>query len=222
MTKRIDGLLKNSGLPGPRGNLSLLYYFSKEATEDEVKECFLFIHDEVKNSPEEFVGMCGIVGLCCLRKYDLHKTIETIRPYASHSSWRIREAVAIGIQEIVGNNLQVLINILDNWVDGNEYEKRAVIAALCEPKLLDDKKDVKRVLNILAKTTNTFLDVHGKLSNAQETLRKSAGYCWSVAIAASPDEGKKCFEALLSTDNKHILWIIKENLKKNRLKKNGW
>jgi hypothetical protein len=219
MTKRIEYLLKNSGLPGPRGNLTLLYSFSKDATAGEVAECLSFINDNLKNSPEEFAGMCGIVGLCCLQKDNPQKAIATVRPYASHSSWRIREAVAIGIQEMVDENLYDVIKILEDWTGGNEYEKRAVIASLCEPKLLVNKSDVKSILNILAKTMATFSGVNGALSEGQIALRKAAGYCWSVAIVASPEDGKKSFEKLLPAKNKHISWIIKENLKKNRLLK---
>jgi len=35
----IKHLLSNSGLPGTRANLELLYSFSKSATEPEIKEC---------------------------------------------------------------------------------------------------------------------------------------------------------------------------------------
>ncbi len=43
------------------------------------------------------------------------------------------------------------------------------------------------------------------------------GYCWSVAVAALPDVGKPLLEKWLNIDNKDIIWMMKENLKKNRL-----
>jgi len=48
-------------------------------------------------------------------------------------------------------------------------------------------------------------------------LKKGLGYCWSVAVAALPDEGKALFSAWLDTTDKDIRWILRENLKKNRL-----
>jgi hypothetical protein len=45
------------------------------------------------------------------------------------------------------------------------------------------------------------------------------GYCWSVAVAALPDEGKPMMERWLRSSNKDVRWILKENLKKNRLLK---
>jgi hypothetical protein len=120
---------------------------------------------------------------------------------------------------MVDENLCDVIKILEDWTSGNEYEKRAVIASLCEPKLLDCKSNVRCILNILSKIMACFACVTGPLSEGQITLRKAAGYCWSVAIVASPEDGKKSFEALLPAKNKHTLWIVKENLKKNRLLK---
>jgi hypothetical protein len=38
----VDHLLKNSGLPGPRANLTLLYAFAKNATAEEVNACLTF------------------------------------------------------------------------------------------------------------------------------------------------------------------------------------
>jgi hypothetical protein len=45
------------------------------------------------------------------------------------------------------------------------------------------------------------------------------GYCWHVAVAALPDEGKPATEKWLASQNTDIRWIMKENLKKNRLAK---
>lgn len=43
------------------------------------------------------------------------------------------------------------------------------------------------------------------------------GYCWSVAVASLPAEGKPMLERWLNLPNQDIHWIMKENLKKNRL-----
>ncbi len=93
--------------------------------------------------------MCGIVGFCILKKNDFHETLKTIRTYASHSSWRIREAVVIRIKEIVDNCLNEIIDNLEKWLEGNELEKRAIVAALCESKLLKNKSEISRVSEIL-------------------------------------------------------------------------
>lgn len=217
MSPVIEHLLKNSNLPGPRGNLELLYSFSKTAVKEEVSECLTFITDDVHNSPEEFVGMCGIVGYCILNREHIPETLDFIRKFASHQSWRIRESAAIGIQEIALTREKEILSGLRKWMDGNELEKRAVVAALCEPKLLKDKGVVSEVFVILDAITLSFSRVSEKLNDGQTSLRKALGYGWSVAIAAHPEEGKKKLEKLAFSENKHIRWIVKENLKKNRL-----
>jgi hypothetical protein len=217
MTQTIDNLLKNSRLPGPRGNLELLFSFSKTATEDEVNECLSYCVPDVRNSPEEFVAMCGIVGYCVLHKNSIGTTLAFVRKYASQCSWRVREAVAIGIQQIAERNMNEIIDTLKNWTGGNDLEKRAVVAALCEPKLLKEKGIVVELFGILDKLTMEFDRIAGKLSDNQDTLRKTLGYGWSVAIVSLPDKGKTAFEKIAKHDNKHIKWIVKENLKKNRL-----
>ncbi len=216
-TKTIENLLLNSGLPGPRGNLALLYSFAHRATAAEIEECLAYYHDHLQNSPEEFVVMCGIVGYCILNQNNISGIMEKIRGYASHQSWRIREAVAIGIQEVAALKMNEIIHHLEKWLDGNELEKRAVVAALCEPKLLKESQINIKILNILAALTRAFEKIDGKLSDQQNTLRKTLGYGWSVVIVAIPQEGKIVFETAARSSNKHIRWIIKENLKKNRL-----
>ena len=48
-------------------------------------------------------------------------------------------------------------------------------------------------------------------------LRKGMGYCWSVAVVAFPDIGMAWMEKWLFGQDKDIRWILRENLKKNRL-----
>jgi hypothetical protein len=213
----VSYLLDHSGLPGPRGNLSLLYEFASTADEAAVQECLGFLRDDLSNSPEEFVVMCAIVGYCVLHKKALPATIGAVRPHAVHSSWRIREAVAMGIQELAEQHVDEVIDALEPWIAGCPLEQRAVVAALCEPKLLKVPRQVQGVLEVLGRITNEFLLIEGKLTDAQVSLRQTLGYGWSVAMAALPSAGKLAFEAL-PFGHRHIGWVVRENLKKNRLK----
>ena len=43
------------------------------------------------------------------------------------------------------------------------------------------------------------------------------GYCWSVAVAGCPEQGKRAMERWCKSDDPDVLWIMKENLKKDRL-----
>ena len=212
----VNYLKEHSNLPGPRGNLELLYSFAKVATELEINDCLKYIQRDTKNSPEEFVGMCGIVGFAVYNQDKNEFVLEYIRKFASHSSWRIREAVAMAIQEISANNMKETLENIVTMKNGNCYEKRAVVAGLCEPKLLKDEKIATKVLDILKEITEVF-NHNNKLKDEEDSLRKALAYGWSVAIVHAPEKGKQAFEQLFSNNGKHIKWIIKENLKKNRL-----
>ncbi|HPV98124.1 MAG TPA: hypothetical protein PLZ78_09880 [Spirochaetota bacterium] len=216
MSEKIRHLLKNSGLPGPRGNLELLHSFAANASEEEANECLTYYNDDLRNSPEEFVVMCGIVARCVLRRDDVAEAVASVRGFAVHSSWRIREAVAIGIQKIAGGRMDEVIDSLRPWAKGNALEKRAVVAALCEPKLLKDASVAADVLRLLGAITME-LSRADRLSDGQVALRKALGYGWSVAVAASPAAGMAAFEAIAGEAGKHIQWIVRENLKKSRL-----
>ncbi len=212
----IEYLKEHSNLPGPRGNLELLYAFVKDATENQVIECLNHITDNVENSPEEFICMCGIVGYAVHHRNNIKELLNFLKKYASHNSWRIREAVAMAIQESSENNMKETLESMDILKNGNSFERRAVVAGLCEPKLLKDKLIANEVIDILAEITDG-LDHNEKLSAGDESLRKALAYGWSVAIVHAPEKGKKAFNSLLDCNGKHIKWIIKENLKKNRL-----
>jgi hypothetical protein len=49
-------------------------------------------------------------------------------------------------------------------------------------------------------------------------LRQALGYCWSVAVAALPDEGMRRLERWVGSEDPDVRWIVRENLKKRRLR----
>jgi hypothetical protein len=54
---------------------------------------------------------------------------------------------------------------------------------------------------------------------AVRTIRQGLGYCWSVAIAALPSDGGAAFERWLDSSDLDVRWILRENLRKQRLKR---
>ena len=122
----------------------------------------------------------------------------------------------MGIQEISVNNIEKTLENIEPWIDGNFLEQRAVVAGLCEPKLLKNEINNINILKILEKITRN-INHDNKLSDQEVSLRKALGYGWSVVIVSTPENGKRYFEKLFHLSGKHVSWIIKENLKKNRL-----
>ncbi len=211
-------LLEESGLPGPRGNIELARAVAEEGQEQLFRRYLLF--DAAKaptGSSHEFFPFCGVLGLGRLLAEGKMEVLVTLRQCASDPRWRIREAVAMALQRLGAVDMRRLLQEMEEWSQGNLLERRAAAAALCEPSLLSEARHANRVLEILGDLTASIRDVEDRKSDEFKALRKGLGYCWSVAVAASPEEGKKAMEKWFSSEDKDVLWIMKENLRKNRL-----
>jgi hypothetical protein len=209
-------LMKNSGLPGPRGNLELAHAVAQAGSQEQFNH-FLTYHAE-ENTPEVFVVFCGVIGLGKLAATQ-PELFNRLREYASDLRWRIREAVATGLQLTGDQDMDLLVREMKMWIKGSWYEKRAVAAALAEPRLLKQPKRAKQVLQILDKITASMETYDKSKDESYKVLRQGMGYCWSVAVAALPDVGKQMMENWLGSEDKDVRWVMKENLKKNRLVK---
>ena len=100
---------------------------------------------------------------------------------------------------------------------GNALERRAAIAALCEPKLLETEAHAGAVLRILDRVTESLQCETDRCSDGFRALRKGLGYCWSVAIVAFPTVGKETFANWFGTQDRDVMWVVKQNLRKRRL-----
>lgn len=213
-----DYLMEESGLPGPRGNLELIYAAAEIGSEEMFLHLLSFTPDIAPvNSQQEFLAACGTVGLGRLVSEGKKEYLEKLRILASDPRWRTREAVAMALQIYGEEHMDELINEMEDWSNGNSYEKRAAAAALCEPKLLKQKEQVSKVLKILDRITESIIGIEDRKDEGFKALRKGMAYCWSVAVAHYPEEGKRMFEKWVDSHDKDIRWIVKENLKKDRL-----
>jgi hypothetical protein len=211
-------LLKESKLPGPRGNLELAQVVADEGNLELFRRYIAYTADQAPvNSPYEFLAFCGVVGLGRLLAQGNTGLLETLRVHASDPRWRIREAVAMALQRFGDVSMEQLITAMQKWSKGTPLEQRAAAAALCEPRLLGKPKHAKEVLRILDEITATFERVRNHRSEDFLALRKGLGYCWSVAVVALPNEGKLLMEKWLVTTDRDIQWVMRENLKKARL-----
>jgi len=211
-------LLKESGLPGPRGNLELAQVVADEGARDLFERYTAYTVDQAPvNSPYEFLAFCGVVGLGRLLAEGEVNLLKTLRTHASDPRWRVREAVAMALQRLGDKNMDQLLAGMQEWSTGTPLEQRAAAAALCEPRLLGQARHVRIVFQILDRITASLQKSETHPREDILVLRKGLGYCWSVAVAALPEEGKSFMEKWLVATNKDIQWIMQENLKKARL-----
>lgn len=212
-------LLAESRLPGPRANLELLYAVVEEGDADTLLR-YASLPDEAgsSNTPQDFLACCGTAGLGRLIAEGLVDCIPLLRQRANDTRWRVREAVAMALQRWGDADLPAMTAEAERWASGSRLEQRAVVAGLCEPRLLASPEQVRRVLALLDRVTEMISEAAERKSEEFRVLRQCLGYAWSVAAAALPDEGKAYIEKWLACPDTDIQWIMRENFKKKRLK----
>jgi len=203
-------LEKESKLPGPVANLSLLGQFIKEATPEQATLCLSALDKKPDaSSPSTFVAMCGVAA---------SGNPEVFRKAANSNNWRIRESAVIGLQNLGLKNLDKLYSVFDSWENTNLLEKRCIAATLCEPALIKPE-EVEKILSVL----NDYMEVIELEKNVKSeeyrVFKKAMGYCISVAVAAKPEKGKEFFESWMRSPSSEIRWVLSDNLKHNRLRK---
>ncbi len=211
-------LLRESGLPGPRGNIELAQAVAEEGDAELFDH--LLSYDATKapvNTPYEFLAFCGALGQGKLLEKGQQEALATLRVCASDPRWRMREAAAMALQRYGRSDMDSLLAAMAKWSDGNILERRAAAAGLCEPVLLTDIEVVERVLQILDRITQSILGESNRRSDEFKALTKGMSYCWSVAVAAQPEIGKPFMEKWMTVEDPDILRIMKQNLKKKRL-----
>jgi hypothetical protein len=234
-------LLAHSSLPGPRGNLELASVVADLGTEKQFCRWASLGPDLApENTPECFLAFCGVVGLGAIVARGAGRgeatspglpchaaaretlggetpPLQMLRDLASDPRWRIREGVAMALQRWGDTDMAGLLTAMTKWAAGNPLEQRAAAAALCEPRLLKQPEHAAVVLRILDEITAPIPRATDRKSDAFKTLRQGLGYCWSVAVAALPETGKPLMEKWLVEPDPDVRWIMRENLKKNRL-----
>jgi len=211
-------LLKESGLPGPRGNIELGQAVAEEGDEALFERFLSFGPDRAPtNSPEEFLAFCGVLGQGKLLSAGNLEVLEKLRRFAGDPRWRTREAVAMALQRFGDTDMGALLDEMEEWSKGDVWIQRAAIAAICEPRLLTKPKYAERVLNILDRVTALLKETENGDKEGFRVLRQSLGYCWSVVVMALPEKGKQVMERWFTVEDRDVRWIMRENLRKSRL-----
>jgi len=213
-------LLRESGLPGPRANLELVQATADLGAPEQFRRWLaLGPAATPAKTALEFLPVCGAVGLGRLLAEGQLDVLLELRQHAHDPRWRVREGVAMALQRWGDADMGAMVKAMKDWAKGTWLEQRGAAAGLCEPRLLADATQAKAVLKILDRITRAVAKASpaDRKGDDFKALRQGLAYCWSVAVAAAPIEGKAAMEAWLASPDKDVLWIMRENLKKNRL-----
>jgi hypothetical protein len=230
-----DYLASNSHLPGPRGNLELAYAFVEVARDFSTKDPYkmwelasrlisVSASETPVNNPREFLPFCGAVAIGVVGSVNRvfrRKAFGLLKILAGDSRWRTKEGVAMGVQKLVARQSQNALKELDRWIAENDWlAMRAVAAGIAEPALLRDEQTAKDALELHRRIFAQIFAAGERKTAEFRTLRQTLGYSLSVVTCASPKEGFAYMQRLVGSYDADVLWVIKENLKKNRLIRN--
>jgi hypothetical protein len=230
-------LVGESALPGPRANLELIAVSAGCVGESvrcaDLAPALALLDRWAALSPQAApvneprimlpsvaVQAYGQIAVVCDSWWD--EAITRLRRAASDERWRLREMVAMALQRMLAADWQRAVAALRVWLadEPDPLVMRAVVAALAEPPLLTDPAHAEEALLLHMAVLERF----GRASRDQRreeafrALRQGLGYTLSVVVAAVPEAGFAYLESLAILADADIRWIVRENLKKNRLK----
>jgi hypothetical protein len=173
-------------------------------------------------SEDEFLTMCGLVAVGRLFGKGDPGQAELLHGYASDPRWRVREGVAMALQRAADDDPGASFELAAGWAtDPDPLVRRAAVAVVAEPRLLRDHVRAREALRLLDRVTADFETIAAdqRQTESVRVLRQALGYAWSVVIAALPETGLPMFQVLTTMQDPDIEWIVRENLKKSRLKR---
>jgi hypothetical protein len=211
----ISYLRAHSNLPGPRGNLELVQAAADFGGESDFRA---WIAAGSGDEPtDEFLAVCGVVGLGRLAAEGRVEVVEELRLHASDPRWRVREGVAMALQCLGDADVGRLMDVARAWASDRPYVQRAAIAGVAEPRLLKTQEAAEAAVAVVDAVTASLADVGERRSDEFRTLRQALAYCWSVVTAAAPEPGRARMEHWAGSADPDMRWMLNENLKKARL-----
>ncbi len=225
-------LLAQSNLPGKRGNLELAFAFAVYIEEQFMltpKLTFTLCEALITENPpdkhitgsEEFLPFCGVLGLGRIGKIDPDREPDVlvyVKIAAQDVRWRIREAAAFAIQDLIDVRPWATLALLQSWVHEDNYLlHRAVAAGIAEPRFMKNQEFARIALSIHKAILEKVVHEANKRDPDYIVLVKGLCYSLSVVIVGIEQEGFSYLENLIDTDQPIIRKIVRENLKKNRL-----
>ena len=223
-------LESNSALPGPRMNTQIVGVFADYAASTPEPILPILMHwaslslDAAPiNTPREILVSAATLtfGQMALVYPERREAmIAELRRAASDPRWRVREVVAMAMQRLLKQAWSKTLAVLQTWAEyADPLVIRAAAASIAEPPLLSDTARGLDAVTIQSNAAQGFMRFSDRKTDGVLALRKALGFTISVATAAAPDAGFALLEQLARRKDTDIQWIVRENLKKNRLRK---
>ncbi|MEC0169389.1 hypothetical protein [Paenibacillus graminis] len=231
-----DYMLQESGLPGPRANLTLAGSFAKLFARPDVTETAWELisawsqltESEAKTGdPQEFLAFCAVwasgAHYAHAGRARRGQAEERLQAAMNDGRWRLREAAAMGLQSLGEYDFALLRQLLDGWcVEATLLEQRAFVAALAHPPLLKAEANVLYCLELAAGIMEGIRSGGSGSADPEHfrVLSKGLEYSLSVFAASLPQPGFAMLRKYAVCGDPRLIKIVKSNLGKTRLTKN--
>jgi hypothetical protein len=230
-------LVRRSGLPGARLNLTLVGGFAAAVGEvarrpDPPVAALEALLDGWAAMPErqapvdrpEVILPCAAVAaygeVGAVRPDWWDDEVAKLGVAATDGRWRVREVVALALQRLLDADWDRTARVLLAWAaTGDPLVVRAAAAAVAEPPLLrseDRQAAATRVQRRAVERLRAY-PARERRTPPVRVLRQALGFTVSVVVAATGDFA--LLEDMASSGDPDLRWVVRENLKRHRLRR---
>jgi len=228
-------LVAESKIPGHKANLELTEAFARSVREfaaADTEDCRILWdlcaelacispEDAPTDDPNELLSICGVRGVGAMGTISPECVKAALRKLAVNSDdqrWRIRDAVALGLRDLLARYQDVTLFELNGWVDsGSWLSMRAVAAGIADPNLLRDPELAEAALRLHRKILIRVYTAGERESEAFHALRKTLGHTLSQVVAAIPSGGFEYLRQVSTLEDQDMRWIVRESLKDSQI-----
>lgn len=232
-----DALMSGSGLPGPRLDLGLVASFAgavgviaarPDPPVDELERLLdgwrALSETEAPGDQPAAILPCAAVAsygeVAVVRPEWRDDEVRKLRAAASDSRWRVREVVAQSLQRLLEADWAETSSLLLSWAaEAEPLVARAAAAAVAEPSLVRDPDRARTAADIQTAAANSYraLPADHRRTDGGKALRQALGFTISVPTAVTGDF--TLLDSLAATDDRDLRWIVRQNLRKARLRR---
>lgn len=238
-----DYLIDHSNLPGKRANLEMIAALADEvgalcrdphtslASSYVAQEWLLWqliyryppaIYGADPDSPLQMPQLAGLVALgeWAAAFHHIESGTSTLLDHARSPLWRVREAVAFGLQRLLQHTWTSTVRRVQRLaLDADAWQWRALVAGYAEPALLGDAAHAQTALDLhyAALAFLRQLPRDARRSDGVKVLHQALCYSIGVVVAALPDAGFAQMRAWAAWHDPDIDRALRANLKHKRL-----
>lgn len=228
-------LAAESSLAGPRTNQDLTEAFARAIREFAVADredrrilwdlcvelACISPEDAPTSEPHESLSVCGVRGIAAMGPVSpgcVKAALRKLAESAEDPRWRVRDAVAIGLRDLLARHRDVTVSELNGWVEGGSWSAMQTVAAgVADADLLREPDLAEAALLLHRKIMIRVYTAGERESEDFQALRKTLGCTLSRVVAALPSSGFEYLQQVSTLDDQEIRWIVRENLKDNHL-----